>query len=1715
MSTTTIISGQTETSGYIVENGNTLDVLSGGGALNVTIASGGVGNFAGTDSGSVILDGGLLALTGTQTNITLDAGGTETVAAGTITGGTVDGFQHVLTNTSGASISGEMIGNGGTLQVDYKSNTVSSTTIEAGGTFAINGNASGNSIVIAGGEINLESPKANLTDLTFSGAGTLIESAVITVGTGGVFGAITGFGAGDVIDLSAIGSGATLTASTLGGDTVLSVSGGSNEGSQVESFTVSGTGGSFALSTDSAGTGEALTAITAASTGTLTSIIGSYPTLTSFTAGDIVISVVGGVDGNDYTDNEATPVVLEEIDPSTGSIVGVMELPQSASGDNNACSGEYGSSSEGILQLAANGQSLVIAGYGVNAATYNAGEENGNNIYGNAALAQSTSIEGGTYTAVPRVIADISYNGSVDTSTALYDVFNTNNPRSVTTVDGTSFYISGQGVKGDTTQGVFYATDGASSATEIYDTTDTRTVEIYNGTLYVSADSSSNDSGEIISFGTLPTSASSPDVLSGIQTSVTLTAAQENTVNAAAVGSAVALSPEEYFFANATTLYVADSGNPKGGTVGDGGLQKWTLNPQTGVWTLDYTLSAGLNLVQNSAAAGTTGLIGLSGVLNANGTVTFYATNATIGDLDQTYLYTITDDVNATTLSSGESFSVVETASTDTNIRGIAEAPSAPTDTTIASGITSTGLNVSDGSVVTVAAGGTLSGAVVMSGGMVYDYGVDSGSLLAAGGTETVYGTASGDNVYGVQDVSGGVSGETIYYGGGIVVEAGGTASGITVETDAVMLVDGTASNITLNGGLVELDSTTASLTGTLDFAGGTLVMASFPTPYASAGVTALITGFNSGDLIVMSGLDSSAVLSTSESDGVTGELVSDGLAGSITESFNFSGNYIPGSFELVSLANGAGDALLLASTITGTETVASGQIAENATIANGGTLVVLAGGSLINGDVLAGGLATIAGADSASTIQAGGKELINAGTVTGDLVYGLQQILSGTGAQISNETIGNGGTLDIENKSNTVTASTIETGGSFIINGNASGNEIVLAGGMIELDSAKANLTDLTFSGAGTLVDTSTISAGTGGVFGIIEGFGSDDAIELTGIGTGATMVSSSDGTNTTISISGGSAEGAEVDSFTFAGTYAADYFSLSNEGVLSENTSASESGLLVVSSGQTAPANYSVASGGTLEVLAGGAAAGVTVLSGGLGAFAGTDSGTTIQSGGTVALTGTQTNITLETGGTETVAAGTITGGTVDGFQNVLTNTTGALISNETIGNGGTLQVDNKSNTVVSTTIEAGGTIAINGNASGNSMVIAGGEINLESPKANLTDLTFSGAGTLIESEVITAGTGGVFGAITGFGAGDVIDLSAIGSGATLTTSTVGGDTVLSVSGSSDEGSQVESFTFSGTGMDFTLTPDLAATGEMLEEVFCYLPGTMILTPSGQVPVERLRSGDALVTRFGGIRRLKWVGIQRYAGRFLARNPDLIPVCIKANALGEGLPLRDLYVSPGHSMLVDDTLLLAKALVNGITVTQDEPPALVTYYSLEFEVHDCVIAEGMFSESYADAPGFRNRFHNAAEFHALYPDYVAPKALQLCAPRPESGPALDAALRPLVARAAAHIVPGGLQGFVEAVEADGLIKGWAQDTAHPQLPVLLEIRLGGKVLGSVLACDFRDDLQRAGIGNGFAAFSFRAPKRLSAAQRRKLSVHRVGDGVELACLQGLRHVA
>ena len=322
-------------------------------------------------------------------------------------------------------------------------------------------------------------------------------------------------------------------------------------------------------------------------------------TITSFTTGDLVIDTVTG-----STLDSASPMTLQEFSLGAGGTsatsVGTFTLPQSASGANWAISGEYGSASEGFLQLSGNGNLLTIMGYGVNAATFNSASLS---TYGTAALGQTTSVPvPGGYTVVPRVVAAIKANGSVDTSTALLNFADQNNPRSAYTFDGSSFYVSGQGSsKTDPTQGVQLVRDGQSTGTTIDNSTDTRFVTEYKGTLYVSRDQNppgggnqnyTNVSSLTEPGGGLPTSSAGLVTTHIVPASFASVARRQQRLDqsdgrarqlastTSRIGSFVYLSPEEYFFANSTTLYVADSGQPKNGNankaaLGEGGLQKW------------------------------------------------------------------------------------------------------------------------------------------------------------------------------------------------------------------------------------------------------------------------------------------------------------------------------------------------------------------------------------------------------------------------------------------------------------------------------------------------------------------------------------------------------------------------------------------------------------------------------------------------------------------------------------------------------------------------------------------------------------------------------------------------------------------------------------------------------------------------------------------------------------------------------------------------------------------------------------------------------------------------------------------------------------------------------------------------------------------------------------------------------------------------------------
>jgi hypothetical protein len=294
--------------------------------------------------------------------------------------------------------------------------------------------------------------------------------------------------------------------------------------------------------------------------------------------------------------------------------------------------------------------------------------------------------------------------------------------------------------------------------------------------------------------------------------------------------------------------------------------------------------------------------------------------------------------------------------------------------------------------------------------------------------------------------------------------------------------------------------------------------------------------------------------------------------------------------------------------------------------------------------------------------------------------------------------------------------------------------------------------------------------------------------------------------------------------------------------------------------------------------------------------------------------------------------------------------------------------------------------------------------------------------------------------------------------------------------------------------------------------DRVPCYCPGTLILTDRGEVAVETLSIGDVVMTMSGAARPIKWIGRRSYAGRFAFGQKDILPVCIKAGALDENTPRRDLWISPHHAMFLEGVLIEARDLVNGVSIVQAETVDKVEYFHIELDTHDVLVAEGAFSESFIDDDS-RNMFHNAPEYRTLYPADEQ-GAVRYYAPRVDAGYNVEKARRHIEARAglrsAADENAVALRGYVDQVGSRS-ISGWAQNPDHPDAPVCLDVYAGGRLIGQTLANRYRDDLQQAGLGSGRHGFEFTPPAGLTFAPDA-VEVRRSFDGAALSASDVVR---
>ncbi len=328
----------------------------------------------------------------------------------------------------------------------------------------------------------------------------------------------------------------------------------------------------------------------------------------------------------------------------------------------------------------------------------------------------------------------------------------------------------------------------------------------------------------------------------------------------------------------------------------------------------------------------------------------------------------------------------------------------------------------------------------------------------------------------------------------------------------------------------------------------------------------------------------------------------------------------------------------------------------------------------------------------------------------------------------------------------------------------------------------------------------------------------------------------------------------------------------------------------------------------------------------------------------------------------------------------------------------------------------------------------VIAGNRIEDDTADTSYSiDLPVGGTDT-ISGNVIEKGPNSPNSAVIHFGGEQTpVDTgsSLVVSGNTITDDRDGGTPVLVLNQSVDASGLIAPVTvtgntlygiaatqFSNAAVTATSNITLPLPGPALDSappftLACFAGGTRIRAATGDVPVEQLRVGDRVVSAFGGMVPLRWLGHRRVACHRHPRPEAVWPVRVRAGAIAPGVPARDLLLSPDHAVYCTTARVLVpvRQLVNGCSIVV-QPMAEVVYHHLELPVHDVIFAEGLTCESYLDT-GNRAAFDNGGDVTMLQPEFARREfsssvwEAQGCAPLIEGGAAVVALRRRVLARA------------------------------------------------------------------------------------------------------------
>ncbi len=261
------------------------------------------------------------------------------------------------------------------------------------------------------------------------------------------------------------------------------------------------------------------------------------------------------------------------------------------------------------------------------------------------------------------------------------------------------------------------------------------------------------------------------------------------------------------------------------------------------------------------------------------------------------------------------------------------------------------------------------------------------------------------------------------------------------------------------------------------------------------------------------------------------------------------------------------------------------------------------------------------------------------------------------------------------------------------------------------------------------------------------------------------------------------------------------------------------------------------------------------------------------------------------------------------------------------------------------------------------------------------------------------------------------NVIDLAGVDSSTVDVTQGSGTGITGTIAFDDLEGSHTYKLTnivTSGGPWELQVFDDGKGGTQLFLSTVCYAAGTRILTANGEVPVEQLAPGDLVVTIDRGTRTLqpvKWIGERRLD---LAAHPHpelAAPVRIRKDAFSEGIPTRDLLLSPEHCVFADGKLIPVRLLINSMTIVQECLPRRVHYYHVEMPRHSILLAEGLPAESYLDT-GNRAFFANAGLALVLHPEFHVNAGLKCweldaCAPLAVGAAAIEPVWHDLARRA------------------------------------------------------------------------------------------------------------